>query len=226
MDDAELRRLPLLAELDEAQLERMRASRRTLRLAAGEALFHMGDVSRHFYYLDSGAVKLFRLSPAGQEKIVEIIRPGQTFAEAVMFFARPLYPVNAQAVEDSSLTAFDSAVFMQMLHESPETCLRLLGTLSIRLHHRVNEIDALSLQNATLRVVNFLLGRLPEAPMHDGARLIELEAPKKDIAGRLSIQPETFSRVLHALTVNGAIEVEGRRILVRSERALREAAAD
>jgi len=225
LDDAELRRLPLLSELDDAQLARMRDSRRTLTLAAGETLFHMGDRSAHFYYLDEGAIKLFRVSPAGQEKIVEIIRPGQTFAEAVMFFARPLYPVNAQALEDSVLTAFDSAVFLEMLHQSTETCLRLLGTLSVRLHQRVNEIDALSLQNATLRVVNFLLARLPEAAHEDGRRVIHLEAAKKDIAGRLSIQPETFSRVLHALTESGAIEVDGRRISVTSEQALRQAAA-
>lgn len=225
MDDAELRRLPLLSELEDAQLERMRASRRTLTLAAGEALFHMGDRSAHFYYLDSGAIKLFRLSPGGQEKIVEIIRPGQTFAEAVMFFTRPLYPVNAQALEDSTLTAFDSSVFLEMLHQSTDLCLRLLGTLSVRLHQRVNEIDALSLQNATLRVVNFLLARLPDAVEQDGDPVIELEAAKKDIAGRLSIQPETFSRVLHALTESGAIDVAGRRIRVKDEAALRGAAA-
>lgn len=185
MDDAELRRLPLLSELDDAQLDRMRDSRRSVELAAGETLFHMGDRSSHFYYLDAGAVKLFRISPAGQEKIVEIIRPGQTFAEAVMFFTRPLYPVNAQALEDSTLTAFDSGAFLEMLHESTETCLRLLGTLSVRLHQRVNEIDALSLQNSTLRVVNFLLARLPDAAEEAGHKIIELEAAKKDIAGQI-----------------------------------------
>jgi len=222
MDDAELRRLPLLAELDEAQLSRMRESRRTLTLDAGETLFHMGDVSKHFYHLDSGAVKLFRVSPAGQEKIVEIIRAGQTFAEAVMFFARPLYPVNAEAIERCVLTAFDSAVFMSMLRESTDTCIRLLGTLSVRLHHRVNEIDALSLQNSTLRVVNYLLGRVPEEP--GAQKVIELEAAKKFIAARLSIQPETFSRVLHALSDAGAILVDGRRIVIRDEDVLRDMA--
>lgn len=225
MDDAELRRLPLLSELDDAQLDRMRVSRRTLDLPAGETLFHMGDPSNHFYYLDAGAIKLFRISPAGQEKIVEIIRPGQTFAEAVMFFTRRLYPVNAQALVHSTLTAFDGGVFLEMLHDSTETCLRMLGTLSVRLHQRVNEIDALSLQNSTLRVVNFLLARLPDAIDEHGEKVIELEAAKKDIAGRLSIQPETFSRVLHALVESGAIGVEGRRIRVASEQALRDAAA-
>ena len=219
MDDNELRRLPLLSELDDEQVERMRKTRRTISLAAGETLFHMGDPGGSFYYLDAGAVKLFRISPAGQEKIVEIIRPGQTFAEAVMFFARPLYPVNAQALEDSTLTAFDSEIFMSMLRESTDTCIRLLGTLSMRLHHRVNEIDALSLQNSMLRVVHFLLRRLRESGSRD--RIVELEASKKDIASRLSIQPETFSRVLHVLTDAGAIEVEGRSIRVIDEQKLR-----
>ena len=217
MDDAELRRLPLLSELDEGQLVRMRDTRRTLKLSAGETLFHMGDESAHFYYLDSGAVKLFRVSPTGQEKIVEIVRTGQTFAEAVMFFARPLYPVNAEALEETVLTAFDSSVFMSMLRESSDTSIRLLGTLSMRLHHRVNEIDALSLQNSTLRVVHFLLSRMPE----EREKVIELEAAKKIIAARLSIQPETFSRVLHALTEANAIAVDGRRITIVDEQTLR-----
>ncbi|HLU62863.1 MAG TPA: Crp/Fnr family transcriptional regulator [Gammaproteobacteria bacterium] len=218
MDDTELRRLPLLAELDEKQLARMRDSRRQISLKAGETLFHMGETSRNFFHVDSGAIKLFRLSPTGQEKIVEIIRAGQTFAEAVMFFTRPLFPVNAEALEPTVVTAFDSQVFMDMLRESPETCMRLLGTLSMRLHHRVNEIEALSLQNATLRVVNFLLNRLDAAGEED---VVELEAAKKIIAARLSVQPETFSRVLHALTESGAIEVDGRRIVVKDEAALR-----
>jgi len=219
MDDAELRRLPLFAELDDAQLARMRDSRRTLTLAAGETLFRMGEKSNHFYFVDTGAIKLFRISPAGQEKIVEIIRAGQTFAEAVMFFERPLYPVDSEALETTTLTAFDSTVFMSMLRQSTDTCIRLLGTLSMRLHHRVNEIDALSLQNATLRVVHFLLDRLDENA--GDANVIELEAAKKIIAARLSIQPETFSRVLHALTDAQAIQVDGRRIEVRDEQRLR-----
>jgi CRP-like cAMP-binding protein len=219
MDDNELRRLPLLSELDEQQIGRMRDTRRTFSFAAGETLFHMGDQCGNFYYLDSGTVKLFRISPSGQEKIVEIIRPGQTFAEAVMFFAQPLYPVNAEALEDTMLTAFDSATFMSMLRESTDTCIRLLGTLSMRLHHRLNEIDALSLQNSMLRVVNYLLRRLEDSASSEGA--IELESSKKVIAARLSIQPETFSRVLHALTDSGAIAVDGRTIRVTSEQTLR-----
>jgi CRP-like cAMP-binding protein len=219
MDDNELRRLPLLSELDEQQIGRMRDTRRTFSFAAGETLFHMGDQCGNFYYLDSGTVKLFRISPSGQEKIVEIIRPGQTFAEAVMFFAQPLYPVNAEALEDTMLTAFDSATFMSMLRESTDTCIRLLGTLSMRLHHRLNEIDALSLQNSMLRVVNYLLRRLEDSASSEGA--VELEASKKVIAARLSIQPETFSRVLHALTESGAIAVDGRTIRITSEQTLR-----
>lgn len=220
MDDNELRRLPLLSELDDAQLARMRDTRQTVKLSAGETLFHMGDVSSNFYFVDQGAVKLFRVSPNGQEKILEIIRTGQMFAEAVMFFAKPLFPVNAEALENSALTAFDSASFMHILHESPETSIRLLGTLSMRLHHRVNEIDALSLQNSTLRVVHFLSDRVAE--LDSGEKTIELEAAKKTIAARLSIQPETFSRVLHALVEAEAISVEGRRIVILDEQKLKQ----
>src|SRR5690606_2774716 len=108
-----------------------------------ETLFHRGERCGNFYYLDSGAVKLFRISPAGQEKIVEIIRPGQTFAEAVMFFAQPLYPVNAEALEGTTVTASASETFLVLLRESRDTCMRLLGKLSMGLQGRRNELDGL-----------------------------------------------------------------------------------
>ncbi len=36
-----------------------------------------------------GQIKLFRLSASGDEKIIDIIQPGNTFAEALMFMERP-----------------------------------------------------------------------------------------------------------------------------------------
>ncbi|MCP4043959.1 MAG: cyclic nucleotide-binding domain-containing protein, partial [Gammaproteobacteria bacterium] len=55
------------------------------RLGKGDSLFTMGDPARSFFLMQKGQIKLYRLASSGQEKIIEIIRPGHTFAEAVMF---------------------------------------------------------------------------------------------------------------------------------------------
>ena len=100
-------------------------------------------------------------SKAGEEKIVDILGPGQSFAEAVMFMAGPVYPVSAVAAGTSRIARFSSAEYVGMLRESPETCLRMLGHLSQRLHMRIREIEYLTLESATHRLVRMLEARLP-----------------------------------------------------------------
>ncbi|HHQ43201.1 MAG TPA: Crp/Fnr family transcriptional regulator, partial [Chromatiales bacterium] len=148
--DDELRRLPVLAALSDEQLARVRRGARLVELAEGEHLFEHGQRAERFFMLREGRIKLYRLSPEGDEKVIEIIRPGQSFAEAVMFMEGKRYPVSAQALVRSELVAFDNAVFLQILRESVDTCFRVMAAMSMRLRARVNEIEALALQNATL----------------------------------------------------------------------------
>jgi len=207
-DPQELRGHPLLESLPDERLQQVAQRTRVHVLAQGEILFRQGDNAVHFFRLRAGHIKLFRISPDGHEKVVEIINPGQGFAEAVMFMEQRRYPVNAEALENTEVLAIHSETVLEILHESPELCLKLLGTLSRHLRHRLSDIDALSLQNAGLRVANFLLAQQRQ----QGTDNIELPAAKKIIAARLSIQPETLSRVLAQLEQKRAIRMDGRRI--------------
>ncbi|NIR62016.1 MAG: Crp/Fnr family transcriptional regulator [Gammaproteobacteria bacterium] len=214
-----LRHTYLFTSLTDEELETLLKGARELRLDEGELMFSQGEPAERFFLVRRGQVKLFRLSPEGDEKVIEVIRPGQTFAEAVMFMEGHRYPVNAQALEPTTLIAVDNRVFLALLRRSPETCFRLMADMSMRLHQLVNEINALTLHNATFRLVRYLLNELPpgvrESPM------IRLTTPKQVIASRLSIQPETFSRILSRLERRGWIQVEGGNIILCDLDALR-----
>ncbi|QIK37801.1 Crp/Fnr family transcriptional regulator [Caldichromatium japonicum] len=211
----ELRRAPLLARLEPHQLERVARHARRIRLAAGQWLFQQGDPAECFYLLLAGQIRLFRLSTEGGEKVIELVGPGQTFAEALMCLNAPRYPVCAAALVDSELIAIESADFRAMLGESVETCFVLLGTLSQRLRALIGEIDALSLHTATSRLARYLALRLLP-----GTDTLELPVRKAVLASRLSIQPETFSRVIKSLVDQAIIRVDGHRVQVRDRRAL------
>jgi CRP-like cAMP-binding protein len=216
----ELRRAPLFAEMDERHLRELAAGAQALRLEAGEPLFRHGDPAERFFYLREGLIKLFRLSPDGDEKIIELIKPGETFAEAVMFMGtRGRYPVNAEAVNESRLLAFDQKMFLGLLRGSPEACFGLLASMSRRLHMLVNQIESLTLQNATYRLVAYLLEQIPRDVT--ASPEVVLTTPKGVIASRLAIQPETLSRILVRLRQGGLIEVHGNHITVRNVEALR-----
>jgi CRP/FNR family transcriptional regulator, dissimilatory nitrate respiration regulator len=205
---ASLRAHHLFERLEPAQFAAVTASAETVELAAGQMLFQRGEPARHFYVVVSGEVKLALVSRSGEEKVVERLLPGHSFAEALMFVSLPVYPLAAVAVEPSRVIALDSAAFLGMLHASPATCLQLLADLSRRLHARIKEIEELTLESATPRLVRHFLSLLP--PGAAAPAEIALDESRQMLASRLAIKPETLSRLLRTLSDAGLIEVEGR----------------
>ena len=214
----QLREHYLFAILDDVQFSRVLSGVQSLNLAENEHLFHFGDQARFFYLLRTGQIQLYRLSPSGEEKVIEIIQPGQTFAEAVMFFKINTYPVSAKAVLNSELWRIDMAGFLSLLQESNELCLSLLGGMSRRLHSAIQDIDQLTLQNASMRVIQLLLQSAPDHTVSHYS--LEWETPKQVLASRLSVRPETFSRILQQLSSKGLISVQGKAIEVLNVKAL------
>lgn len=218
---SELRQAYLFADVDDAQLVRLGRSIQNVQLQHGDTLFHHGQPAERFFFLRTGQVKLFRVSPDGHEKIIEIIRPGQTFAEAVMFVGpHGRYPVSCEAISDCALYALDQRAFLQELADSHEISFGMLASMSRRLHMLVNQIDGLTLQNATYRLVMYLLEQTPRDAT--ATTDLQLTTPKNAIASRLAIQPETFSRILGKLRDQGLVAVHGNQITLCNLDGLRE----
>lgn len=220
VDEQLLRRCYLFADLPDKDLENVKRGMSVVRLDDGESLFHLGQAAERFFFLTKGRMKLFRVSAEGMEKVFDIIQPGRTFAEAVMFMSQKGFPVNASAIGASEVLSFDSAAFLGILASNQKLSFRVMGAMSRKLHGLINEIDQLTLQNATFRLASYLLNQIGQAGA-DGAE-VGLAVPKRVIASRLSIQPETFSRLLGRLSRQGLIKVADQKVTIPNVEALRE----
>lgn len=193
----------MLGALDDAQWAQVEASARPFEAASKEVLFRQGDPARRFFWLASGLVQLSRTSPNGREQIVEVIRAGQLFAEALMFMDdAPDYPVDGTCVQASRVVAFDNAVTRGLIGESPELALRMLSLMARRMHRLVATIDDLTLHSAVERVSGYLL----EAS--GGRAVFTLDLPKRVLAARLALSPESLSRALSELRARGLVDVQ------------------
>ncbi|HEP8765849.1 TPA: transcriptional regulator Dnr, partial [Pseudomonas aeruginosa] len=72
----------LFEPLSPVQLQELLASSDLINLDKGAYVFRQGEPAHAFYYLISGCVKIYRLTPEGQEKILEVTNERNTFAEA------------------------------------------------------------------------------------------------------------------------------------------------
>lgn len=216
-----LSRLPMFQQLTDEQIAALEPACRERRLLRGEMLFQKGDPARGFFVVVSGQIKLAFPSAQGNEKVVEILGPQQSFGEAVMFMDRP-YPVFAEGLLDSRLLHISSAPVFALLEADPLFARRMLAGLSTRLHSLVQDVEAYSLRSSAQRVVGYLLQQCPEGGSAAGSFNISLPTSKQVIASRLSLKPETLSRIFHDLASNGLIEVSGKHITINDVRRLRE----
>ena len=136
-----------------------------------------------------------------------------------MFLDQPRYPVCSQALGVSEVISINSADFMEMLRNSVDLCLLLLGDMSFRLRGLIREIDDLSLHSATCRVAAYLYTHKPE-----DSKEFDLEIPKHVLASRLSVKPETFSRIIKGLKSKGVLEIKGSKVIINDLEALEQTA--
>ncbi len=189
-------------------------------LDKGDVLFHRGDAAHHFYFIDTGLIELSLISATGEKKTLEVIGPGRTFGEAVAFMRGRKYPVTAEALQPTALCRIPNRPYLNLLQSNGDACMRLLADISRHLHARVREIENLTVQNARSRLTSYLLDHVVEKPVDDQATA-RLSLPRHVIASRLSIKPETLSRLLRSLSDEGIVSIEDRVVYIHSVSRLR-----
>lgn len=179
-------------------------------------LFHKGDMSDGTYIVVYGLVKLGIPSSHGNDKVLELIRPGQSFGEAMMFLDEP-YPFYAEALEPTLLLRLPKNALLRLVEQSPLIAKQMMTGLSYRLLGFIRDVERHSLQNATQRVIDYLL----QVSNMQGSADIRLELKKNLVASILNLSPETLSRVLHQLVDEHLIQVSGSNIHIESAEALK-----
>ncbi|HEY0847865.1 MAG TPA: Crp/Fnr family transcriptional regulator [Noviherbaspirillum sp.] len=209
-------RLPLFNEIAPEELEKIAATVTEKHVPRGESIFRRGDPCVGFHIVIYGQVKLAFISPDGNEKVVEIIGPGYSFGEALMFMEKP-YIVTAQALADTLLLHVPKDAIFSELERDPKFARKMLAGLSRRIHGLISDVEAYSLSSGTQRVIGYLLK--DETPA-DGDQ-ITLQVSKTILASRLNLTPEHFSRILHDLAAKQLIRIDGRNITILDIEKLR-----
>ncbi len=215
----ELRKIPLFVGLPEHSFDSVMKQSFVINIAANKQLFEQGQAVSDFFVLSKGQLKLTRLSSEGDEKVIEIINNGNSFAEAAVFGRFSGYPVNCFAIRDSIIFKINAVAYIKELQTSVDSCFAVMTTLSTRTHNLLSEIDRLTLHNATHRLGIYLLKEVEE---EEGTIEVDLTAPKHVIASRLSIKPETLSRTFKRLVECGYIAIKEKQIIINDVSKFRE----
>ncbi len=170
-----LRAVPLFAELQQEDLERLASGIDRIQLPAGALLFEEGDQGDHAYVIDEGDIEILKITD-DREVLIARRGPGEVIGEMALIEVAPRM-ATARASTDSSLLSIPKehldellatsaaaarALFTGLLARWRETQGRLrqsermaqLGTLTAGLAHELNNPAAAVQRSA---------GRLKEA---------------------------------------------------------------
>ncbi len=185
-----------------------------------QVLCEKGQILDGFYLVVAGRVKLSVLSADGAERVLEIVHPGQTFAEAAAFLGRPCL-LHAEPLVDSRLLFLALARVRDAIRRWPDVATLMLSIVAERAHRLTADLEACCLHSAAERVVGLLVRDAVCEPGNPDLAELTLSAAKTVIASSLNLSAETFSRELHRLARLGLIEVDGPRVYIPSLRRLR-----
>lgn len=172
-----------------------------------EVLFFEGEDGHAVHFLLRGRVKLYRANEDGKEAVIRFVQPGEFFAE-ILLDLRNRYPVNAMALEDCSLLLIDVGKLFARLQQTPQLAMHLVGILSQRLMFMLKRVEQLAIADIRQRFMGYL--RALDQKHRTG--VVQLPAPKREIALLLGTTPETFSRLLKKLSEEEMIRVNGKSI--------------
>jgi CRP-like cAMP-binding protein len=218
---AALRRTALFGDLDEAPLRAL-ADRAVERgLARGEVLFGAGDEARGLYVVVSGSLRAFRVSLDGREQVIHVEHEGATIAEVPIFDDGPT-PSTVAAESDAAVLFIDKRDVRRLCLEHPVIALAALKLLAGRLRRCSDLVATLSLQDVGQRLARFLLSEAEARGERSSTGIVfDLSLTKEQIATRIGSVREVVSRAFTRLQNDGLLAVEGHRVTILDEGALR-----
>ncbi len=199
-----LKHSPLFGGLSDENLDALMEIARVNEHTRGELLFSEGVKAEGFFVVLDGKVKVYKLSPEGKERILHIIHPGGTFAEAAIF-GDGLYPAYAEPLQSSKLVFLPKDGFLGLLRDNSQISINMIAGLSKFLRQFANQIEDLTFKDVPSRLARYLM------ELSRGKKqVVDLPISKSQLASNLGTVSETLSRTLRKLSEDDLITVSGK----------------
>lgn len=213
-----LKGIPLFAGLSDEDLDALQDIGRVRNHDRGDLLFSDGEPAEGFFIVLAGKIKVFKLSAEGKERILHIIHPGGTFAEAAIF-GSGLYPAYAEPLQKSSLLFLPKQDFLSLLTANSRIAINMIAGLSQFLRQFARQIEDLTFKDVPSRLARYLL----EVSAGKSGQ-VELPISKSQLASNLGTVSETLSRTFRKLADEELVQVDGKMFRILDVERLQELA--
>jgi len=216
LKDELLRSISYFSGLDEATLEALSRVVVRRQYDAGQVIFMEGEPCAGLFIVESGRVKVFKLSPGGREQILHIFGAGEGFNDVAVLDGGP-NPASAMALEPTSVLVLARPSMVDLLERYPALSRAVIENIASRARHLVSLVEDLSLRTVEGRLAKLLL---EEATREVNRERVPPGLTHAQMAARLGTVREVVTRSLHKFEEEGIIKVERHKIVILDRETL------
>jgi CRP-like cAMP-binding protein len=216
MKDAwHLQGIDWLNELTPEERERLRAGSLRRQYEPGDIVFAPAPNPNSVYLLESGLVRIYRLSESGLETTLGFVRPGEVFGELTVFGDYPRESF-ATATERSSVWKISRQTFQPLVESRPGIGFSISKQVGQRLKRIESRVESLVFRDVHTRVMLILL-ELAESfgvAREDGGVELDLSLTQAELATLVGSTRQSVNASLSELAEQGLVRREGRRLIL------------
>ncbi len=190
----ELKTMPLFQELSILQLEELCADAKVIVANHRERIIQSGEIATHFGVVLSGAYKLSKTTPAGEDSIVYFSAPGDVIAAFVMAQKNPVYPVSVTAMGPSRYLSIPRNNYLTTWKNYSNLIMNIQNLLASRMNQLQNQ-KALSKANLQIRLASLLMTLVAEKNL-EKELIIPIPLTRKEISDSLEVTVESVIRLM------------------------------
>ncbi len=206
--------IPIFQDLSPDEKEEIMNSSSHKRYKKGELIFTPGDSFDDLFAVNSGVVKISKISASGKEQILRILHAGDFMGELALF-SRSILNNVAEALENTEICIIQGRKIKELILQKPEMALKFLQKYTERIEESEELIEQIGLRDVEQRIANYLLLEIEKNSMNNSTGEYEITLPvsKGDLASLIGTSQETLSRKLSLFQDNGWIRLKGQRII-------------
>ncbi len=215
ISESELRQIPLLNQLDSAELKKLIEVMRERKAPKGSYIVYAEDSGASMLFLVEGRAKVTLVSDEGKEIVLFNLGEGDFFGELAVLSGEDR-SANVVATTDCRLFVLGAEDFRRHVTENNGLALAMMKELALRLRAATAKIGDLALYDVYRRVARTLRSLAAVERVGDAESYRVVDRPThQELANMAGTSREMVTRALKGLEEDGCITIEGNSILIR-----------
>lgn len=213
--------VPIFKLLSNEQLEEVIKIRKHIHLKKSENLFLEGEELSKLFIISEGAIKIFKNTSEGKEKIINVLSVGDFFGETNILGTKKVSNISATAIKDTEICTISKSDLEELIKRNPSIALSLLEGLSERLEKFQNLSITLSDSKPEKRIACMLIEFIDKYSFYENEELVvELPLKREEMANYCGIARETLSRKLSSFEKRGILKLGTKKIIILEKNLL------